>query len=147
MWMKKTVKGNQIHNFLLCLWELLWFHFIAVRIPLRAIIKFPFGSATARRYGSYGFDPKHCILDLIFVMMIRKRRSVCGACACERRPMGSWLGAPSCGSSRRGWPPSWWWAWPGNSSAVWGSGHHSSEGLTARSFIALSEPTIFFVCV
>ncbi len=38
-------EGNQIHNFILCLWELLWFHFITVPDPGS-------GSDFLARYGS-----------------------------------------------------------------------------------------------
>ncbi len=40
--MKKLLtEGNQIYNFTLSLWELLWFHFITVPdpVPLRSVIK------------------------------------------------------------------------------------------------------------
>ncbi len=43
MWMKKMLhEGNQLHNFILWLWELLWFHFITVPVPLRPVIKLRF---------------------------------------------------------------------------------------------------------
>jgi hypothetical protein len=45
---------NQIHNLRLCLWELLgWFHLIAVPVPIRFVIIYGSGSATAKSYGSY----------------------------------------------------------------------------------------------
>ncbi len=34
-------EGNHIHNFILCLCELLWFHFIPVPVPLRQKITAP----------------------------------------------------------------------------------------------------------
>jgi len=33
---------NQIDNFLLCLWELLWFHYITVQVPLSSVVKVQF---------------------------------------------------------------------------------------------------------
>jgi hypothetical protein len=33
-------EGNQIHNFILCLWELLWFHFITGSVPLWQKLRF-----------------------------------------------------------------------------------------------------------
>jgi hypothetical protein len=41
IWHRKKMlnEGNQIHNFILCLWELLWFHVITVPVSLRSVIK------------------------------------------------------------------------------------------------------------
>jgi len=53
MWMKKILnEGNQKRNFMLCLWELLWFHFIAVPVPLRSVIKLRFRFLYSKKYGS-----------------------------------------------------------------------------------------------
>ncbi len=41
--MKKiSNEGNQIHNWIPYLWELLWFHFITVPVPLSSVIKLRF---------------------------------------------------------------------------------------------------------
>jgi hypothetical protein len=54
---------NVKYIILYCVWELLWFHFIKVPVPLWSLIKLLFrfsGFATAKSYGS------HWLLDPVF---------------------------------------------------------------------------------
>ncbi len=57
----KWRKSNMMHNFLLCLWELLWFKFriwnrnklqYRVLVPPRSVLNYGSGSAKAKSYGS-----------------------------------------------------------------------------------------------
>ncbi len=65
MWMEKILnEGNKIHNILLCLWELLWFHFITVPVLLRE--KFTVPTVPV---------PQHCWCDSLLVCTIERRTS------------------------------------------------------------------------